>query len=194
MSRADPTAAARMRRYRQRLREENDRNGRNGRNSVTLNRIESLEKEVAELRERNVTLEQEIQKLKSVTQLRSVTRNATPKTKKCALPEDFTIPPDWIEDGYAARKRHGKPWVDLTLQAEVFCNRQYSTGAIYVNWHRTWINWCLNSLVDKGEANGQRLSATDKFWLGAAQAAESFEARRRANHPDDDTLLDFERP
>jgi len=80
------------------------------------------------------------------------------------------MPLDWIEDGQAAREKARLPPVDLATEALKFTNHFLSKGGregAKLDWHRTWINWCLNT---KGTVNGRpgtsRSSGVDKLVEG----------------------------
>jgi hypothetical protein len=84
-------------------------------------------------------------------------RDTTSRARR--LPRDFVMPLDWIEDGAMAREKAHLPPLDLATEAVKFVNHFVSkAGADGAkrDWHRTWINWCLNA---RGNANGRSASA-----------------------------------
>jgi hypothetical protein len=80
----------------------------------------------------------------------------TTNARATRLPRDFEMPLDWIEDGAAARVKAHLPPVDLATEAVKFVNHWLSKAGqagTKLDWHRTWINWCLST---KGLAHGSR--------------------------------------
>lgn len=73
-------------------------------------------------------------------------------------PADAVIPDDWIADAAARRKAHGKPPIDLALEAEKFQNfwsAKSGKDATKVDWRATWRNWTLNTNGAYANGKGQ---------------------------------------
>lgn len=103
------------------------------------------------------------------------------------LPDDFEIPQDWIADGEEARERHALPVIDLSLEAERFCNYWWAKAggkdATKKDWHRTWTNWCLNarnSSGANGNGHGELTPANKRFLAGRADTLRAVFERERA--------------
>jgi hypothetical protein len=197
MSAADPTAADRMRRYRQRKRD-NDRNepknrnakknGRYGRRTQQLDMIKNI---LQELLDRNVTvvdrlreLEKEIQDLKQTVTRNGDISSVTPTTKKRAPKLDLPVPawqPNARHFEIAHQLGHDDAWV--ADQAEAYFDWLANTTKKHTDFNAGFRNW-LKRDPQEGTTNAKhrRLSPGDKLWLGAAQAVESYEARRRASN------------
>ena len=61
------------------------------------------------------------------------------------LPTGFTVPPDWIAHGHAAREKHRLPPANLELEAENFVAywaAKSGKDATKLDWHATWLTWC----------------------------------------------------
>jgi hypothetical protein len=211
MSVADPTAAARMRRYRQRQKEEADRNARN------VTPIEELQQVVKGLSDRIVTLGQQVQRLTETVSLRQDPPKKDPpdplkesppiSTKKTSplrgeakerrgerLPADFEVPAEWIEDGQTEREHYALPVIDLGLEATKFCRfwtAKSGRDATKIDWRKTWLNWCTNARGSGGGGNGQwhkKPTPVDNLFAAFAAAAEDRD--RGAGGAFDETLLD----
>jgi len=69
-------------------------------------------------------------------------------------PSNAVVSDEWIADGLDARARNALPALDLRPEAEAFANYWASKSgkdATKLDWHRTWLNWCLNA---KGKSHG----------------------------------------
>lgn len=92
----------------------------------------------------------------------------------------------WIEEGCAARQRHGLPELDLRLEAERFWNYwQAKPGAAgrKLSWSGTWINWALRSEPPKGTGNGRRdTSGANAIAAGFANALAKRSADRGGDY------------
>lgn len=63
-------------------------------------------------------------------------------------PADAVVPDDWVTEAAGRRKAHGKPAIDLVLEAEKFRNywsAKSGASATKIDWRATWRNWALNS-------------------------------------------------
>ncbi len=82
-----------------------------------------------------------------------------PREKPTRWPKDAIVPDDWLEDGAAARVRHGLPAVDLRRVAEDFADYWAAEGgshATKLDWKRTWLKWVRGQKSDgNGNANRQ---------------------------------------
>lgn len=80
---------------------------------------------------------------------------ATPARPKAQRwPPNAVVSNDWIMDGLTARARNDLPPINLKPEAEAFANYWASKsgqGGTKLDWHRTWLNWCLNA---KGKSHG----------------------------------------
>ena len=94
-------------------------------------------------------------------------------------PAGAVVPDDWIADAAARRKVHGKPPIDLALEAEKFQNfwaAKSGKDATKVDWRATWRNWTLNTngVYANGKANsgqhGRRGQVLDDHPLGNSGA------------------------
>jgi uncharacterized protein YdaU (DUF1376 family) len=68
--------------------------------------------------------------------------------KGTRLAGDFIVLMEWREEAREAREKHGKPAIDIDLEAELFTNywlAKAGADGCKLDWHRTWINWILNS-------------------------------------------------
>lgn len=89
--------------------------------------------------------------------------------RRTKWPADMKVPDKWIEDGYAIRKRHKFSRIRLSLEAERFVNWAVENGAKKIDWHRTWLNWCISPFC-KGELEEEplkpdvRLQCMAKLW------------------------------
>lgn len=114
------------------------------------------------------------------------------------LPGDFVVPHEWRGDGAAARERNSLPAINLNLEAEKFTNYWLSKpgqkGA-HLDWHKTWINWCLNAKGAAHERQPQRQSPVTNLYAGMAAALAERESApdRRADFDATEPLLDGER-
>lgn len=122
-----------------------------------------------------------------LTPLNPPTSVTTQEARAKRLSKDFVMPLDWIDDGAAAREKAHLPPSDLATEAIKFVNHWLSKSGrdgAKLDWHRTWINWCLNA---KGFGNGQvangRASAADNLIEGFGRAA-GFISRSAGNEPD----------
>lgn len=69
---------------------------------------------------------------------------------------DRVVPPDWMVAAAERRIVHGRPPIDIGLEAEKFVNfwsSKSGAGATKVNWQATFSNWILNSTG--GYVNGR---------------------------------------
>jgi hypothetical protein len=69
-------------------------------------------------------------------------------------PSDAVVSEEWIADGHTVRTRNDLPPMNLKAEAESFANYWASKsgqGGTKLDWHRTWLNWCLNA---KGKSHG----------------------------------------
>jgi hypothetical protein len=81
----------------------------------------------------------------------------SPHGKPIRLPDDFTVPDDWL--GWAMEKR-GWSRVDAVEEAECFCRYWQAKGrdAAKRSWKKTWQNWVVSSRRQAGVASGSFLS------------------------------------
>ncbi len=101
------------------------------------------------------------------------------KKKGSRLADDFVMPPEWVEDGRAARERAQLPPADLAVEILKFTNYwQTKTGqsAMKRDWRKTWLNWCLNA---KGAPNGRDPTTPRIPDRGGPSAPLSEDQRRR---------------
>jgi uncharacterized protein YdaU (DUF1376 family) len=73
-------------------------------------------------------------------------------------PADAVVPDDWIAEAAERRRAHGKPVIDLLLEAEKFQNfwsAKSGAGATKLDWRATWRNWTLNAHGAYGNGKGQ---------------------------------------
>lgn len=73
-------------------------------------------------------------------------------------PADAVVPDDWIRAGAERRRAHGKPPIDLVLEAEKFRNywaAKSGAAATKIDWRLTWNTWALNSNGANGNGKGQ---------------------------------------
>lgn len=87
-------------------------------------------------------------------------------------PVDAEIPAQWIHDGYALREKHKLPRIDLELEATKFVLHFTSTNrnAAKILWHRTWLNWCLNSRGGKVQETPAKSAKHDIIEQSRARA------------------------
>lgn len=95
---------------------------------------------------------------------------------------------EWKFDAEQKRREMSLPDIDLHLEGEKFANfwsAKSGKDATKVDWHRTWINWCLNA---KGSTNGngKAPSAHDKFFAAAASLIRDELGRGEADQGDGD--------
>jgi hypothetical protein len=62
-------------------------------------------------------------------------------TRATTLPDDWVMPPEWLEDAKNKRLDLSLPEIDLRLEAEKFKN--WGVQNSKKNWHATWMNWIL---------------------------------------------------
>jgi hypothetical protein len=87
------------------------------------------------------------------------------------LPAEFSVPQDWIGEGYAARKRDRLPEVDLDAETRRFA-RHYAAKPdqrTLAEWRLKWLNWCTNPHCGAGRDRDRpdRREPTDLAALGA---------------------------
>ena len=73
-------------------------------------------------------------------------------------PADAVVPDEWVAEAAARRKAHGKPMIDLVLEAEKFRNywsAKSGASATKIDWRATWRNWALNSNGVSANGRGQ---------------------------------------
>ena len=72
-----------------------------------------------------------------------------PKKKKgIRLPDDFTVPLDWIAEAKGHLEKHGIRNVDVELEAENFANywlAETGARAAKADWRRAFLNWCVRA-------------------------------------------------
>lgn len=132
------------------------------------------------------------------------TKGARAVTAKASrLPEDWTIPDEWVE--WACNKRRWQP-EDVREQALRFANHWQSKSgkdAAKLDWHKTWQNWVIGSHVADGDyvpAAGKVTTESrarflrDKIALYTRMGRESeLEPMRKELAGLDDNVLPFER-
>lgn len=102
-----------------------------------------------------------------------------PKRRSRSLPEDFKMPPQWISDAEAARKKAGKAPIDLFSEGTRFVNHFVANGKAMKDWRRAWLNWATSPYVDQlsggRNARGSKQGFTDTMRdiAGEIRAAEA---------------------
>lgn len=113
-----------------------------------------------------------------------------PRKEKCAArargsrwPADAVVTDEWIIRGQEAREEHGLAPLDLRLEASRFQNYWSSKsggGATKLDWHRTWLNWCINAKgATNGRTNGSGRKSTGDVLREIASDVAQIEALRR---------------
>jgi len=119
------------------------------------------------------------------------------------LPEDWTIPDEWIE--WTVGDRHWHP-ADVREEAEVFANFWHSKAgqqAVKLDWRKTWMNWVRNSRRPKGDYVPQTVKQTPaerasflrrsiSLYESMGREDETVEMKRELATLDDN-ILPFER-
>ncbi len=93
--------------------------------------------------------------LTTVTPLKVISSKRERATR---WPADAVIPDEWIAEAAERRRAHGKPVIDLLLEAEKFQNfwsAKSGAGATKLDWRATWRNWTLNAHGAYGNGKGQ---------------------------------------
>lgn len=164
---ADPTAADRKRRQREREKAQKsavtrDSHGSHGRGHASVTRTDT-----------------DTDTDKTLTSFVSVEPEVKASRSR-SLPSDFKMPPQWINDAETARKKAGKPPIDLFTEGERFVNHFVANGKAMKDWRRAWLNWATSPYVDqlnRGANNGrsQRPGFTDTMRdiAGEIRAAEA---------------------
>ena len=120
----------------------------------------------------------------------SLSRSAA---NNCAsrLPADFTMPEEWITEGYNTRQRAGLPPIDLRFEAERFTDHWHAKAGrdgTKLDWLATWRNWCRNA--KSRVTNERQQTPGQKLFEGFARAADKFEADFGVGGAPDELLLD----
>lgn len=73
---------------------------------------------------------------------RTPSRSSSGKRSGTRLPDDFTVPADWLEDVIS---KHGWTRTTASTEAQNFVD-YFTVGAgknqTWVDWRRAWMNWC----------------------------------------------------
>jgi hypothetical protein len=138
-------------------------------------------------------------RVQSLDRKKETPSGVSKESRGTRLPRSFHMEDEWIEDGAEARMKHGLPSVDLSLEAAKFCTYWWpktGSGATKIDWHQTWVNWCLNARCNTagGRSNGKSQSAGEKLLEGGYRAALAWEERERTRRETDEPLLDIGRP
>ena len=136
-----------------------------------------------------LSTESDSEKPSSTLRLVAREKKSRAKSMGTRLPNDFVVPDEWRSIATEARTRHGLPPIDTGLEADKFTTFWTSKGpnATKRNWHRVFINWCLNA---RGTAHVNGTGPATAIVAGFAEAlAEREENRRRGLNPDGSVLV-----
>jgi hypothetical protein len=87
-------------------------------------------------------------------------KSAAPSKRGSRLPDDWTLPPDWLAWALA----EFPAWTDAHARSQGDRFRDYwisvpGKGGCKVRWEATWRNWCRSAIAQPGRVNGNGASA-----------------------------------
>ncbi len=85
---------------------------------------------------------------------------AAPRTTKTFLPDDWSLPSEWLEAAKKARADAGLPALDWQAEAARFKAHWLnpdSKNRMKANWLRTWVKWCLSPYAKPAEQSKGRI-------------------------------------
>lgn len=92
----------------------------------------------------------------------------TETTKGTRLPDDWTIPEEWLD--WASKEKRWHP-ADARAESDIFANywqARSGTGAAKLDWRKVWMNWVKNSRRPNGDyvAAAPKMAPKDRAeWL-----------------------------
>jgi hypothetical protein len=114
------------------------------------------------------------------------TADAAPSKRGSRLPEDWTLPPDWLAWALA----EFPAWTDAHARSQGDRFKDYwisvpGKGGCKVRWEATWRNWCRSAIAQPGRVNGNGAAPEPDWRREQRELAEAYLGRsaRKSTKP-----------